>query len=376
MRRGLLALGALALVAASCGDDDDTATTDASAAAAPDTDAATTAAAPDTAAATTAGDAATTEPAATGGDTTGAGSATTGETSDTGGPTGPPEKTEVSVGLLPIADVAPLFIAIEEGFFEEEGLTVSTEFAQGGAATIPALASGDLDFGFGAYPSFFSAVSEGLPLKIISEANRPAPLFAGLYALPDSGIATVEDMAGKTIAVNTLNNVVQLAVQAQLEDAGLTLDDVTLVEIPFPDMVATLERGDVDVIAVVEPFGTVARNTLDATLIIDMFANRMEDFPVAGWYATDSFIAENPNTVAAFVRAFTRGVELANSDPDAVPQILPTYIETATEEAARELNYPLFVAGIDLEVLQTVPDFMLEAGILSEPIDVSEHVAG
>jgi NitT/TauT family transport system substrate-binding protein len=215
-----------------------------------------------------------------------------------------------------------------------------------------------------------------LPLNIISEANRPAPLFAGLYSLPDSGIATVADMAGKTIAVNTLNNVVQLAVQAQLEDAGMTLDDVTLVEIPFPDMVATLERGDVDVIAVVEPFGSLARNTLDATLVIDMFANRMEEFPVAGFFVTDSFLADNPNTVAAFVRAFNNAVEVANSDPDAVPTILPTYIETATEESARALNYPLFVSGIDLAVLQTVPDFMVEAGILEAPIDVAEYVAG
>jgi NitT/TauT family transport system substrate-binding protein len=285
-----------------------------------------------------------------------------------------PEKAEITLGILPIADVAPIFIAIDRGFFADEGLTVSTEFAQGGAATIPALASGDLDIGFGAYPSFFNAVSQGLPLIIISEANRPAPLFAGLYSLPDSGIAAVADMAGKTIAVNTLNNVVQLAVQAQLEDAGMSLEDVTLVEIPFPDMVATLERGDVDVIAVVEPFGSIARNTLDATLVIDMFANRMEEFPVAGFFVTDSFLADNPNTVAAFIRAFNNAVEVANSDADAVPTILPTYIETATEESARALNYPLFVSGIDLEVLQRVPDFMVDAGILTEPIDVAEYV--
>jgi ABC-type nitrate/sulfonate/bicarbonate transport system substrate-binding protein len=358
--RLLGAASAIALVVAACGSDDDTATTGApltteaaAATAAPtDTDAtADTAAAVDTAA------------------------------SDTAAPTdtaaaAPPEKAEISLGILPIADVAPVFIAIDQGFFADEGLTVSTEFTQGGAATIPALASGDLDIGFGAYPSFFNAVSQDLPLKIISEANRPAPLFAGLYSMPDSGIAAVADMAGKTIAVNTLNNVVQLAVEAQLVDAGMSLDDVTLVEIPFPDMVATLERGDVDVIAVVEPFGTIARTTLNATLVIDMFANRMEEFPVAGFFVTDSFLADNPNTVAAFVRAFDQAVEVANSDPDAVPTILPTYITTATEESARALNYPLFVSGIDLAVLQTVPDFMVEAGILTDPIDVAEYVAG
>ncbi len=352
-RRLVGALSALALVVAACGgDDDDTADT-------------TTPAATEAPAATAA-PVATEAPTAT--EATEAPPATE--------PVAAPEKAEISLGILPIADVAPVFIAINQGFFSEAGLTVSTEFTQGGAATIPALASGDLDIGFGAYPSFFNAVSQGLPLKIISEANRPAPLFAGLYSMPDSGIAEVADMAGKTVAVNTLNNVVQLAVEAQLVDAGMSLDDVTLVEIPFPDMVATLERGDVDVIAVVEPFGSVAKNTLDATLVIDMFANRMEDFPVAGFFVTDSFLADNPNTVAAFVRAIDRAVEVANTDPDAVPSVLPTYIETATEESARALNYPLFVSGIDLDVLQTVPDFMVDAGILTEPIDVAEYVAG
>ena len=283
-------------------------------------------------------------------------------------------KAEIRLGIIPIADVAPVFIGIEQGFFEAEGLTVTTEFAQGGAASIPAVVSGDIDFAFGAYPSFFSAVQEGLPLLISTEANRAAPLFGGLYSMPDSGIETPEDLAGKTIAVNTLNNLVQLAVEAQLQSAGLTLDDVTLVEIPFPDMVATLERGDVDVIAVVEPFGTIAQNTLDATLVTDMFAGGIEGFPVAGFYVTESFAAENPNTVAAFNRAWAKAVDYANSNEDAVPEILPTYIETATVESARELNYPLFVSGIDIEYLQTVPDYMLEAGLLDVPIEVGDHV--
>jgi NitT/TauT family transport system substrate-binding protein len=267
-----------------------------------------------------------------------------------------------------------VFIGIEQGFFEDEGLSVSTEFAQGGAAAIPAVVSGDIDFAFGAYPSFFSAIQEGLPLLMTTEANRAAPLFGGLYSLPDSGIETPEDMAGATIAVNTLNNLVQLAVEYQLQSAGLSLDDVTLVEIPFPDMVATLERGDVDVIAVVEPFGTIARNTLDATLVTDMFAGDIEGFPVAGFFVTESFANDNPNTVAAFDRAFAEAVDYANSVDDAVPQILPTYIETATVEGSRELNYPLFVSGIDTAYVQIVPDFMVESGLLDEPIDVADHV--
>ena len=266
-------IATLALTAAACGSDDDDGSSDTTAGT--DAPAASEAPAATDAPADTAAAAATDAPAES--DAPAATDAATG--TDAGEPAGEPEKADVKLGIIPIADVAPVFIGIEQGFFEEEGLTVSTEFAQGGAASIPSVVSGDIDFAFGAYPSFFSAVQEGLPLLISTEANRAAPLFGGLYALPDSGIATPADLEGKTIAVNTLNNLVQLAVEAQLVDAGLTLDDVTLVEIPFPDMVAALERGDVDVIAVVEPFGTIAKNSLDAVLVTDMFAGADRGVP-------------------------------------------------------------------------------------------------
>jgi NitT/TauT family transport system substrate-binding protein len=124
---------------------------------------------------------------------------------------------------------------------------------------------------------------------------------------------------------------------------------------------------------VVEPFGTIAKNTLDAHLVIDMFAGRVEGWPVAGFYVTESFLADNPNTVAAFNRAMAKATDFANGDADAVPQVLPTYIDT-TVEASRALNLPEFVSGIDPAPIQSVADFMVDAGILDAPIDVTEHV--
>jgi NitT/TauT family transport system substrate-binding protein len=100
----------------------------------------------------------------------------------------------------------------------------------------------------------------------------------------------------------------------------------------------------------------------------------MKDFPVAGFFVTDSFATKNPNTVAAFVRAFDRAVKVANTETDAVPTILPTYITTTTVEAARKLHYPLFVSGLDVAVVQTVPDFMIKEKILTKPINVAEYV--
>jgi NitT/TauT family transport system substrate-binding protein len=166
---------------------------------------------------------------------------------------------------------------------------------------------------------------------------------------------------------------VHLAVAAHHVDAGLTLDDVTLVEIGVPDMVAALETGNVDVIAVVEPFGTIARNTLDATLVVDMFSARLDNFPVAGYYVTEEWATANPNTLAAFNAAFAEATEIAVNEEGALAAIVTTYT-SASPEAAAALNYPNMVSGIDAEYLQIIPDFMLDQGLIEEPVSISDYI--
>jgi NitT/TauT family transport system substrate-binding protein len=179
-------------------------------------------------------------------------------------------------------------------------------------------------------------------------------------------------MAGKTVAVNTLDNIVQMALEVELQEAGLELDDVTLVEIGFPDQVAALELGNVDVISVVEPFGTIARTTLEANLVGDMFDGTLAGFPVAGWQVTQEFADANPNTIAAFNRAFAIATDIAVNEEGALAAIVPTYT-SATPELAAMLNYPNMISGLDTDTLQLVPDLMLEQGLLEGPIDAAEH---
>src|SRR5919108_4002243 len=174
--------------------------------------------------------------------------AATGESPSPSVAGGSPETSTVRLGLLPLADVAPVYIAIEDGLFEDEGLTVEVEIVQGGAAAIPALVSGDLDVTFGNYVSFFLASSQEVDLRIIAEQNRATEGFSRIMTLPDSGIADPAGLVGKRLAVNTLANVAEITSRAQIKDAGADPDAVEYVEIPFPDMIATLERGDVDAI--------------------------------------------------------------------------------------------------------------------------------
>jgi NitT/TauT family transport system substrate-binding protein len=138
-------------------------------------------------------------------------------------------------------------------------------------------------------------------------------------------------------------------------------------------MVAALETGNVDVISVVEPFGTIARTTLDANLVVDMFSARLDDFPVAGFFVTSDWAADNPNTLAAFNAAFAEATAIAVGEEGALAAIVPTYT-SATPELAAAINYPNMVSGIDAEYLQIIPDFMLEQGLIDEPVSISDYI--
>jgi NitT/TauT family transport system substrate-binding protein len=285
-----------------------------------------------------------------------------------------PEQAEITVGTLPIVDVAPIHIAIDEGLFAAEGLTVTVEVTQGGAAAIPALVGGDLDIAYGAWPSFLIANAEGLELRAVADGTAARPGFTELLAMPGSDLeGNPAGLAGTRIAVNTLGNLGELAVRSALVEAGLESDAAELVEIPFPDMGAALERGDVDVIWASEPVATLARETLGAVVVIDSYVGAMEGFPVAGYQASADFVEANPRTVAAFQRAMAAAVERIAADPDLVPSIAPSYTNLEPDLAG-QVALPDFRARLDTANLQRVHDFLVEFGLLDSPIDVEALV--
>jgi len=287
---------------------------------------------------------------------------------------GEPEMADITVGVLPIVDVAPVYLAIEEGLFEAEGLTVTPEVMQGGAAAIPALQGGDLDIAFGAWPSFLIANQQGIELRAVADGVAAVEGFTQFLALPDSDLeGNPAGMAGLTIALNTLGNLGELALRDTLADAGVDYSEVTAIELPFPDMGAALDGGSVDVIWSVEP--GVADNTtnLGAVTVIDSYIDDMENFPVAGYFVTADFAEQNPNTVAAFTRAVQAAADMLNDDGDLRISTVQLYTELPPA-LLETVTFPEFRGEIDLSQLERVYDKMLEHGMIDEGLDIGALV--
>jgi len=286
---------------------------------------------------------------------------------------GKPETTELLVGITPVADQASVFIAIDQGFFEDEGLEVTAQPAQGGAAAVPAMIAGDMQAAFATYPSFLLAQSGGVGINIVAEGVRGNEESNGVYVKADSGINSIEDLEGKKVAVNTLKNTGELTIKVLMEEAGMDVSKVEFLELPFPDMVPTLQSGGVDAVWLVEPFQTAA-NEAGAKKLFANFSGPTAGVPLSGLGMTAEFVKANPNTTAAFIRALEKANALLAENPDAAREIVPTYSKT-TPELAAKIKLPEWVAGsASAENLEVWNDIMVGQGAIPAPVDLDEMV--
>jgi NitT/TauT family transport system substrate-binding protein len=282
------------------------------------------------------------------------------------------EAVTLKVGVIPIADVAPLYLGMKKGFFKEEQLTIEPQLAEGGAAITPAVLSGDFQIGFSNTISLLIAASKDLPIQIISQGvlagKDRSEAWADLLVLKDGPIKEPSDLEGKTIAVNTLNNICEVTIKASLEKDGVAVDQLEFAEVPFPDMNAALEQGRVDAACVVEPF--VSQGKAGKARGIDPFYIRTApDLTVATYFTSTQYAEENADVVDRFVGAMNRSLEYAQSNPDEVRDILLEYTEIPPE-AADQIKLPIWRTDLNEPSIELLAELSQKYGLIEEPPDL------
>jgi NitT/TauT family transport system substrate-binding protein len=284
--------------------------------------------------------------------------------------------TPVEVGVIPIVDVAPIYLGVEEGIFEKHGLDVTLTLAQGGAAIVPAVQSGNMEFGFSNVTSLAIGRAQGLPLKLVATGPQTTgdseDDFAAVMVPEGSDVQSAADLDDKRIAVNTLNNINDTVISEGIRQAGGNAETIEYVEMAFPDMVGQLEAGNVDAIGAVEPFVTIAE-AAGARRVFAQYADPIPDLSIAGYFTTDQMIEQDPELVDAFVAAMKESQQYATDNPEAAKAILPEY--TSLEpDVIEQLTMPRFPQEHNVESLQKVIDLSVEGGLIDEAPSVDDLV--
>ena len=283
-----------------------------------------------------------------------------------------PERTALKVGVLPTWDAAAVYVAVEKGFFRDEGLEVSPVVLASSEEAVSRNLSGAVDIAHDGYVSPIVAASKGLRLRIIVDSARAKPGMYVIVAPGSSPVRSPKDLAGTTIGMTNSKGLPALLTDAALERAAA--GDATFVDVPYPTMGAALQNGSIDASFATDPFLTRFRETLDARVVLDTISGPTADFPIGCYHVTERFANDNPRTVAAFQRALARAQELAMSDPDEVTRVLPSYIKGLTPQTADTITIGTFATSLDSSQAQRVADFMTEQGMLDSRFDVSDMV--
>ena len=281
--------------------------------------------------------------------------------------------TPITVGVIPIADTAPLYLGFDLGFFEDEGLDLTIETATGGAAIVPAIVNGDYQFGFSNLGSLMVAKDKGLPLELVSAAvastGDVTSDMGAIIVSGDSPIETLADLNGKTVSTNSLNNLLDTVARSTIDSAGGDSSTVSFVEIPFPDSSAAVENGQVDAAFVVEPFVTAALENGNRVLSYG-FAEFADKLDIAAYFASAATVSGDPELVTKFQSGMKKSLEYAQANPDAVRAIIATYTETPAEVLAT-IVLPTYPTEFNVDAVDALGEAARKYGVVETAPDMS-----
>ena len=298
-----------------------------------------------------------------------------------------PDLGTIQVGYLPATGFFGFYVAKEKGYFEEQGLDVELTSFKSGAEMVVPLSTGQLDVGAGeSGTALFNGVSQGLDIKVVCGFASQASGYGGTPImvrkdLADSGEVTGPgDLKGRKIAVNVPRGMSEYIVAKYLEKAGLTIDDVELVPIPFPDMPAAVANGAVDVAYMTEPSSSKVLKDGTAVILVnsDEIAGEIQNGVM--YFGKRLIDPANKEIAVRFMMAYLKAVrEMQNGgwQTDEALQIINKYTNQPPEVIkAGRVSYNDPNCSLVYDSLEDVQNYYLTRGYteFSEALPLTDFI--
>jgi NitT/TauT family transport system substrate-binding protein len=292
-------------------------------------------------------------------------------------PSAQPAPQTVRFAQVPTTVFAPLYVAIEKGYFQEQGIVPELEIVTAGQDSMALVAQGQLD---GAVAGFsaatFNAIDRGLELRVVSAmgatpaTGAPSALVVRKELLDSGQVKTMADLRGRKVALaggSGSNGSYWLA--AMLREADLGLGDVEIVNLAFPDMVTAFKRGSVDAGHMAAPFPA----EIERAGAGEIFGprNRVGASAVGTIYGA-SFMRDRDDAARRFFVALVRGArDLQRGYREDHLEIFSKYTRLPVE-TLRTIDPYYFDPDMkpDVETLLDMQRTYIDAGILtfSQPL--------
>ncbi|MBO5292864.1 MAG: ABC transporter substrate-binding protein [Lachnospiraceae bacterium] len=284
----------------------------------------------------------------------------------------------LKVGYGTVLCQAPLQIAIEKGYFEEEGLNYEAVKMDG--LVTEYVGSGQVDASYGLVSKFIQPIDNGLNIIMTSGIHTGC---IKLLVKPDSGIKQVADLKGKTVGVNGLAEAPCVLLKRALYSQGVNVTpdnlEVDFVVYNNSDLAMALESDAVDAICLVDPAATVAANNNGYEIILDTATDpAYADEYCCATFVTRDLAEQHPEIAAKYTRAVMKASAWVDENPEEAAKYLieKEYLSGNPEVFGKILaSYeftPSVQGGYDA-VVKNVNEFV-QIGLLKENTDVDAFI--
>ena len=281
------------------------------------------------------------------------------------------------MGYVPNIQFAPMYVAIEKGYFREAGLEVELDykFETDGVALVGA---GDIPFAIVSGEQVLLARAQGLPVVYVAAWYHEYPV--SVVARSELGVLIPQDLAGKKIGLPGLFGANYVGLRALLFEAEMSESDVTLDSIGF-NQVELLAAGQQDVVVgytANEPIQLRARGIPVTEIRVADYVQLASN----GILASEQVIAEEPELVRAFVGAFLKGLGDTIADPEEAFELSEAHIPNFAE-LDQDVQRQVLATSIeqwkaerpgysDPQAWDNMRTVLLEMGLIDEELDVSQ----
>ena len=269
--------------------------------------------------------------------------------------------------------LTPVLYALRTGIFRAHGLDVTLTGGSNGAALAQAVAGGAIDVARSALMPLISAYARGVRFKLVAGASEYLEQnpTAELCVRKSGPITSLAQAGGSAVAVNAVQSLDQIGVEALVEKAGVAWQTVKFIEIPQTAMSAALADGRVDIASISNPSLQAALATGTLRTLGDAYAGIAPRLLIAGWFCTAAFAQSHRSIVERFGTAVSEAAAFTNTHHDATIQMMADFAHLEPD-VIRQMNRVTSATSLDPTMIQPSIDAAARYKVIAAPFAANE----
>lgn len=298
------------------------------------------------------------------------------------------ENTNNDLTTIRLAEVthsvfyAPMYVAIENGYFESEGIEIDLILTPGADKVSAAVLSDTVDVGFAGTESSIYVYAGGESDYLVTFAGLTKRDGQFILARDCSSKFELSDLYGKEILVGRAGGMPAVNFLNAMKNAGMDVNKINVnYSIDFASLSGSFIGGVGDYVNLFEPTATTVVNVSDAC-IVDSIGRLSGEVPYTAFYARKSYLEENEELLLGFTRAIAKGLEfvLNNDSKTTASVILPEFPDSALNDIItiidnyKEYDSWLTTPYISEESFNNLQDMLIDNDLIEDYVPYSDLI--